>query len=441
MDLDDTQINEVVVAEDNLLKQTLQSGKSAASSGVIASITYGDGKAIKSMYEFISAYKEITIEWFEQGIQIKEAIMEGGIARDMSYLVFDASKQLEYNFCPENIPKEFPSKENVCMRISVANIIGTIRDNKTATSVRFLYSAYYPQFLQVTTITGALSSNSVVPIIKLTEPSPYHISGDICSSKIQPIYKCIVESFCVNMAKLNKKIGNVSYDFVITLYTDGGICIQSLAPSSISYTHGELSGTNYKFRLEHKFAKRLAKLSKITPRTTLFFYALDNRILRLSQSISTIGMQAFFFQQTDRPQQIANQQMKPEFAQMQQMQQMYYQRQLQYMQQQYPQYAQQYAQQLQYLQQYPQYAQQLQQQSTQSIQSTQSQQYPQLTNGSQFGQVPIQSSNSAIPQVQVVNQPSPTISQPVQPIGTLAPITTNAPIQPIQSIQSNSADM
>lgn len=410
MDLDDVQIHEVVVAEDNLLKQTLQSEKSATSSGVIASITFGDGKAIKSMFEFMSAYKEITIEFFPKGIQIKEANLDGGIARDMSYMVFDASKQLEYNFCSVNIHKEFPSKEHVCLRISVVDIIGSIRDNKTATSVRLLYSIQNLNFLQVTTITGSLTSNSIVRVSKITEPSPYHINGSICNS--EPIYRCIVESFCANMAKLNKKIGNVSYDFEITLYTNGGICIKSLAPSSISYTNGDLTGSEYKFIMEHKFAKRLAKLSKITPRTTLFFYALDNKILRLSQSISTIGMQAFFFQQPERLQQIGNQQVKSEFLQMQQM---YYQRQLQI-----PQYSQysQYPQQIPQNSQYSQYPQQIPQNSQYPQQIPQ--QIPQNSQNSQNSQY-------SIPQVQILNQPS-------QSLVTNIPIVSNVNFSEINKI-------
>lgn len=293
--------NEAYTNSANLLLQN-NNILSRLDNDTIFTVTFNLGKIVKAMFSFLVMYSDFTFQCFPEGIQIIEELSDiNGRKEHISELIFDGKKQQEYVFIPENLPENFTIRDYLCIQLSVKHICDLMGNNKKDTSVKFLYSKSNLAVLKVFVFeSDEKPIYSEVPIKRYAYQQKNFISDEIASDNITPILRLSTVDFIKFIERIDKKSYS-SHDFEINLYTGGGISMRSLGPSGTSTEFGNKTGTEYKFIFPPKMSGNFKNLAKIAcEKTSLFFYAFDNKILRISQWISSIAYQKFYFLQSDK---------------------------------------------------------------------------------------------------------------------------------------------
>lgn len=268
----------------------------------IFTVTFNLGKIVKGMFTFLTEYSEFTLQCFPEGIQVIETLSDStGRKEHVTELIFDGKKQQDYSFIPENLPENFTVRNCVCLQFSVKNVSDLMANNKKETSVKFLYSKSNIAVLKVFLYeSDEKPIYSEVPVKRYFQQPKNFINDEISSENLSPLLKLSSTDFVRFIERINKKNYSI-HDFEISVYTSGGMAMKSLSPSGTSCEYGDRSGTEYKFIFPPKMTGVFKTLAKIAvEKTSLFFYALDNKMLRISQWISSIGYQKFYYLQSDK---------------------------------------------------------------------------------------------------------------------------------------------
>lgn len=335
MDLEESDFTSQAIGDAQLMNN-LPKKNELIKSGLIGSITFCDGKSIKSLFDFMTTYTDFIMEFHPQGLIIKQCLMHKPNVYDtVSYMVFKGNKQCDYNFYPENIPGE-GTKDYICVKVNSATVFGYVKKNKATTSIIFQLKNNSPTMM-VNVINGITTLPYFLPYT-LVPMITYNIPGTITDPNIIPNMKPTSELFSSAMINMGVKHENVLYDFKLNIYKEG-ISFSTNAPGVGSIPYGNIDGSFNKFSLKNQVSKRLAKLCKISQRTPVGITCLDNTLFKISINVGSYSeMVIYQFPDPDASDNMSqyNQYMMQYGAQMQQgninPQMLQYQQQLQLMQ-------------------------------------------------------------------------------------------------------------
>lgn len=283
MDLDDRDSEMQSIGDAQLLKY-LPSKTDAEASGLVASFSTCDGKFTKALFDYISVNPEFVFEFHSQGVIVRSILTdnETGQHDTISYMVFKGKKQLEYTFCPQNIPGD--NKNSICLKVSSSSVLSYVKKNKATTLVRFEFNANNPR-MNVQVINGGITSPFFLEY-KIVPEISFPISGKIVDPELQSNFPMTTELFSASMVNMSAKYSGVSYDFGIAVFNDG-VYIWTEAPGVGGIPYGKQSGTPISFSLKNSVAKRLAKLCKICPRSPVTITAVDSSVFKICSGIGT----------------------------------------------------------------------------------------------------------------------------------------------------------
>lgn len=295
MDNDDRESVENQSAGDAHLIRMIVPADDAAATGRIVSFSFGDGKCTGALFQFLSTFSNIFIEFFPHGFQIMGMLInKTSKSYDMiSYMTFKKDKIFEYSFFPQNIRSNSDRSINsLTVKLVTTQITSGFKKAKGSTVLRFELKNDNPKF-EMFVINGA----SVIPHFldyEIIQSIPCPIHSSIVDQKTEPNHKLTSELLASIINTAGAKYNNVAYDYRISIYK-GGITMQTNAPSMGIVPFGEISGEPLVFNLEHSTTKYLNKLHKITPRGTILITAVDNSIFKISMPIGSCG-DGFIFQ-------------------------------------------------------------------------------------------------------------------------------------------------
>lgn len=298
MDLDERDSELQSIGDAQLLKY-LPTKTDAEASGLVASFSTCDGKFTKALFDYISANPEFVFEFHHQGVIIRSILTdnETGQYDTISYMIFNGKKQLEYTFCPRNIPgrngtEKTTEEEFICIKVNSSSVLSYVKKNKATTLVRFEFNINNPR-MNIQVINGGIISPFFLEY-KIVPKLPLPIPGQITNPSTESNFTMTTELFSTAMVNMSSKYSGVLYDFGISVFNNG-IYIWTDAPGVGGISHGKQSGTPISFQLKNSVAKRLAKLCKISPRSPVTITALDSSIFKLCSNIGSCEITIYQF--------------------------------------------------------------------------------------------------------------------------------------------------
>ncbi|MDR3597168.1 hypothetical protein [Clostridium sp.] len=287
MDLDDKESSEMQSIGDSQLLKALSSKTDDISSGLIGSFSLSDGKSSKAAFDLLGTYSDFTIEFRPEGVQIIAVLIDKqtGMADNYLYMVFTADKLVQYKFCPHNIRnRSNQSSASISVASNIFNSI--LKKNKSNTNITIEYFNN-KQKLDINVInSGTMMSYQVD--FTVVDQATCPIPGRITSTSLTPNFKLTTELFAAAMSNVSSKYGGVSYDFNMEVYNDGfRACTE--APGVSGVPHGKCSGNFLPFPLKNAFSKKMSKIHRISPRSTISITAIDGNLFKISLPISSYG--------------------------------------------------------------------------------------------------------------------------------------------------------
>jgi hypothetical protein len=300
---------------------------------VIFSITFNSGKTIKNLFNFLSNYSKVTFQICGKGLEIMEQ-KNKEIKSDKSlkisnicHFIFDTKKQQQFIFQPHLLSDQYT--DFLSLTFNCSDIYNIVSSSKTNTSLKFSYYRSNTSIMKIYIYSDSNSeSSSSVNIQNISnireqidsdiiseeidfsgevELKPRRLQTKISDENLQPIVKISSKEFLNFFSKIDKKEYENS-DFIIELYSgtgnsDGGYILSSTYKTETKIqSPGGFVGEKFTFVCNAKsiagFFKEMAKISLYN--STLAFYALNNEMFRVSQYISDIMYQKFYFYQKDK---------------------------------------------------------------------------------------------------------------------------------------------
>lgn len=283
MDLEEREIHSQSIGDANLLN-CLPNKSDMIKSGLIASISFCDGKSTKAVFDYMLAYPDFTIEFHPQGVIFKEILMyKSGCIDTASYVIFKGDKQLEYNFCPQNIPGD-GDKSHICIKVNSATISSYVKKNKATTLVRFELNVNSSRI-----IVNVINGGVIIPYYleyKVVPMATFPIPSKLADPNTPANLRITSELFSAAMVNVGMKYNNVLYDFNINIFNDG-IYVRTDAPGVGGIPHGKVDGSSINFQVKNNVAKRLAKICKISPRTPVTITAIDENVFKIWSNVGS----------------------------------------------------------------------------------------------------------------------------------------------------------
>lgn len=290
MELDDNN-SDMLNIEDSQLIRNLPSKNDAISSGLIASFSFSDGKSTKALFDYMTIYSKFTIDFHVRGIQFTGILNDekNNCLDTASYMIFKSEQLVEYIFCPENMNRS--DQESVCLQIASYDINNCLKQNKATTVFRFEYNINNPR-IAISVSNGPIQMPYFINF-EIVESKICPVEGNIVKSSIGPNFKLTSELFSCANKIMAMKYNNILYDFNISIYSEG-FHISTEAPGVGGMSYGKNDGNPISFPLKNCIAKRLAKLCKISPRSTVSLCAIDENVFKISFSICGYGEMVIF---------------------------------------------------------------------------------------------------------------------------------------------------
>ncbi len=291
MDLDEQEVQMQSAGDANLMK-ILPSENDALSSGLVALFTLNDGKSVKSLFDFMTSYPEFTIEFHPEGLQIQETLIDSKTGQiDMSsYMIFKGKDLVKYIFCPQNLPSGF-SQDSISIKVSSQTFYTYVKKNKTTTVINVEYNIKNPKLL--VSVTNGSTTTPFYLDFKIVPKSICQIPPKLIDPNIRTDCKFTSELLSANMAIVSSKHMNILYDFSISIFKEGFyVCSDA---SGVGGIHcGKTEGSSFRFSLKNAVGKRLTKLCKISPRSTVSFFALDSSVFKITCPTGSYGVMFIF---------------------------------------------------------------------------------------------------------------------------------------------------
>ena len=295
---------------------------------VIFSITFNSGKTIKNLFNFLSNYSKVTFQICSKGLEImeqKNKEIKGDKSLKISnicHFIFDTKKQQQFIFQPHLLSEEYT--DFLSLTFNCSDIYNIVSSSKTNTSLKFSYYRSNTSIMKIYIYSESISESSSSVNIQNISNIREQIDSDIVSEEIeyseefdtkprrrqikisdeslQPIVKISSKEFLNFFSKIDKKEYENS-NFIIELYNGGGYILSSNYKTETRIqSPGGFDGQKFTFTCNAKtiagFFKEMAKISLYN--STLAFYALNEEMFRISQYISDIMYQKFYYYQKDK---------------------------------------------------------------------------------------------------------------------------------------------
>lgn len=291
MDLDEQEVQAQSAGDANLMK-ILPSENDALSTGLVALFTLNDGKSIKALFDFMTAYPEFTIEFHPEGLQIQETLIDSKTGQiDMaSYMIFKGKDLVKYIFCPQNLPTG-TSQDSVSIKVSAQTFYTYVKKNKATTVINVEYNIRNPK-LSVSVTNGSTTTPFYLDF-RVVPKAICQIPPRLLDPNIKTECRFTSELLSANMAIVSSKHMNILYDFNIAIFKEGFyVCSDASGVGGISC--GKTEGSSYRFALKNAVGKRLTKLCKISPRSTVSFIALDSSLFKITCPTGSYGVMFIF---------------------------------------------------------------------------------------------------------------------------------------------------
>lgn len=291
MELDDNNSNDLSNIEDSQLIRNLPSKNDAISSGLIASFSFSDGKSTKALFDYMTMYSKFTIDFHVRGIQFTGILLDekNNSLDNASYMIFKSEQLVEYIFCPENMDRI--NQDSICLQLSSYSINNCLKQNKATTVFRFEYNINNPK-ISISVSNGATQMLYYLDF-EIVETKMCPVQGNIVKSSITPNFKLTSELFSSTNKNISVKYNNILYDFNVSIYSEG-FYIATEAPGVGGIPYGKNQGEAITFALKNCIAKRFAKLCKISPRSTVSLFAIDDNVFKISLAICGYGEMIIF---------------------------------------------------------------------------------------------------------------------------------------------------